>query len=71
MSVQKSSYTSKKTGKTTVRYYANVWNPAEKRSVIGPMRSTEKLARQDEAGSKPGKMQRTAEYFKGGKPNVQ
>ena len=48
MSVQKSSYTAKKTGKTTVRYYANVWNPAEKRSVIGPMRSTEKLARQDE-----------------------
>lgn len=48
MSVQKSTYTSKKTGKTKIEYYASVWNAAEKRSIIGPMRSTRKLAQADE-----------------------
>lgn len=48
MSIQKNSYTSKKTGKTKIQYYASVWFAEEKRSIIGPMRNTEKLARQDE-----------------------
>lgn len=49
MSIQKNVYTSKKTGKTTVKYYAKVWYPAEKRQINGPMRSTRTLAKQDEA----------------------
>lgn len=48
MSIQKNSYTSKKTGITKIQYYASVWYAEEKRPIIGPMRETEKLARQDE-----------------------
>ena len=48
MSVQKQRYTSKKTGKTTIRYFANVWYAAEKRSITGPMRDKEREARKDE-----------------------
>lgn len=48
MSIQKNSYTSKKTGKTRIQYYASVWFAEEKRPIIGQMRSTEKQARQDE-----------------------
>lgn len=48
MSIQKNVYTSKKTGKTKIQYYASVWHPTDKRKINGPMRSTEKLARQDE-----------------------
>ena len=48
MSVQKQRYTSKKTGKTTVRYFANVWYAVESRSITGPMRDKEKEARKDE-----------------------
>lgn len=47
MSIQKNSYTSKKTRKTKVQYYASVWYAEEKRSITGPMRTTEKQARQD------------------------
>lgn len=47
MSIQKNIYTSKKTGKSKVQYYASVWYAEEKRSIIGPMRSTEKQAKQD------------------------
>lgn len=48
MSVQKNIYTSKKTGKTKIQYYADVWYSSEKRAIKGPMRDTPKLARQDE-----------------------
>lgn len=48
MSIQKQSYTSKKTGKTTIRYFANVWYAAENRSITGPMRDKEKEAKKDE-----------------------
>lgn len=48
MSVQKQRYTSKKTGKTTISYYANIWYAAESRSITGPMRDKEKDARKDE-----------------------
>lgn len=59
MSIQKNKYTSKKTGKTKITYYANVWYAAEKRSITGPMRNTEKQARQDETD-----IQRTIEAGK-------
>ena len=59
MSIQKNKYTSKKTGKTKITYYANVWYAAEKRSITGPMRNTEKQARQDET-----EIQRTIEAGK-------
>ena len=48
MSVQKNQYTSKRTGKTKTQYFASVWYAKEKRAITGPMRSTEKAARQDE-----------------------
>lgn len=48
MSIQKNKYTSKKTGKTKIQYYASVWCPEQKRSITGSMRDTEKEARQDE-----------------------
>lgn len=48
MSIQKQSYTSKKTGKTRVRYFANIWYAAEKRSITGPLRDKEKDAKKDE-----------------------
>lgn len=64
MSIQKNKYTSKKTGKTKITYYANVWYAAEKRSITGPMRNTEKQARQDETD-----IQRTIEAGKA-KANV-
>lgn len=48
MSIQRQSYTSKKTGKTTIKYFANVWYAAEKRSITGPMREKEKDAKKDE-----------------------
>lgn len=49
MSIQHQDYTSKKTGKTTRKYFANVWYPEEGRSITGPFRTTEKLAKLDEA----------------------
>lgn len=49
MSIQHQDYTSKKTGKTTRKYFANVWYPEEDRSITGPFRTTEKLAKLDEA----------------------
>ena len=48
MSIEKDTYTSKKTGKTTTRYYAVVWFPEENRKIRGAARSTRKLAQQDE-----------------------
>lgn len=48
MSIQKNKYTSKKTGKTKTQFYASVWCAEQKRSITGPMRDTEKEARQDE-----------------------
>lgn len=48
MSIQKNKYTSKKTGKTRTQYYASVWCAEQKRSITGPMRGSEKEARQDE-----------------------
>lgn len=48
MSIEKDTYTSKKTGKTKTTYYAVVWHPDENRKIRGEARSTEKLAKQDE-----------------------
>ena len=49
MSIQSNSYTSKKTKKTKTQYYANVWDKENKKSIVGPMRSTRSEAKQDEA----------------------
>lgn len=38
MSIQYKDYTSKKTGLTTRRFYAAVWNPAQSKLVTGPYR---------------------------------
>lgn len=48
MSIQKRIYT-KKDGKKSTWYYANVWNPKEQKSVYGKMRTKRKDAVQDEA----------------------
>lgn len=48
MSIEKDTYTSKKTGKTRTTYYAVVWHPDENRKIWGEARSTEKQAKQDE-----------------------
>lgn len=61
MSVQTSQYTSKKTGKTTIRYFASVWDAEEGKSIVGPKRGKKKEAQADEvdirrqleAGKKP------------------
>lgn len=49
MSVQSKSYTSKKTGKTTTKYYAVVYNPKTDSVVWGPGREKKKDAKIDEA----------------------
>lgn len=48
MSIQHRDYTSKKTGKTTRKYFASVWYAEEGRSIVGPLRLKEKLAKMDE-----------------------
>lgn len=49
MSVQPKSYKSKKTGKTTTKYYAVVYNPQTDSVVWGPGREKKKDAKIDEA----------------------
>lgn len=48
MSIQKRTRT-KKDGSKTIRYYANVWDPENGRSILGKMRPKRKDAVQDEA----------------------
>lgn len=49
MSVIKQSYTSKKTGKTRITYYATQWHPVLKKKICGKSRTNKKDAKKDDA----------------------
>ena len=49
MSIQKKSYLQKKTGKVITKYFASVWDPANRKSITGPLQLRKKDAVKDEA----------------------
>lgn len=49
MSIQEKKYSSKKTGKTTIKFFANVYDVSTKQRFTGPVRLTRKEAVHDES----------------------